>query len=131
MIQNMCSFLLKKTKVLVVEDYEINCLLMEEMLSHLGTEVKTAKNSEDALSLIKKNTFDIVFMDIQLPGPNGIELTETIRKMEIKQPKIVAYTANSAIGFDDAYLKAGMDFYLIKPVDIGQLEKIINKITKA
>ena len=124
----------KGLSILVAEDNEINALLMRSLLSRLGHRAVITTNGEAALEswLSAKSAgspYDLVFMDIQMPQLNGIETTKRIRVMEAGQPgrrtPILALTANTLVEDRYACFEAGMDGFLIKPLDREKLEEAI------
>ena len=124
----------KGLSILVAEDNEINALLMRSLLSRLGHRAVITTNGEAALEswLSAKSAgspYDLVFMDIQMPQLNGIETTKRIRAMEAGQPgrrtPILALTANTLVEDRYACFEAGMDGFLIKPLDREKLAEAI------
>jgi PAS domain S-box-containing protein len=120
--------------VLVAEDNEINALLMRSLLTRLGHHVVITTNGEEALEswLAAKSAgapYDLVLMDIQMPRLDGIETTKRIRAREAGQPgrqtPILALTANTLVEDRYACFEAGMDGFLIKPLD---REKLIDAL---
>jgi CheY-like chemotaxis protein/nitrogen-specific signal transduction histidine kinase len=116
--------------VLIAEDYEINRILIDEMMQNYGIEPEFALNGLEAVEKTLHKTYDLIFMDINMPVMNGIEATEMIRKQDIKTP-IIALTANSLEGDRENYLSQGMDNYLSKPIDVDELHKILISYAKA
>ena len=130
----------KGLSILVAEDNEINALLMRSLLSRLGHRAVITTNGEAALEswLSAKSAgspYDLVFMDIQMPQLNGIETTKRIRVMEAGQPgrrtPILALTANTLVEDRYACFEAGMDGFLIKPLDREKLEEAIAGLAAA
>lgn len=113
-------------KILVAEDVEGNQLLMKLMLSKLGIEVVIAKDGKQAVQEALSQSFDLIFMDIQMPNMNGYEATRALKKQGYKMP-IVALTASSMDGDDRKCIEAGCDGYLTKPIDFRTLTKILAK----
>jgi PAS domain S-box-containing protein len=116
--------------VLVAEDNEINALLMRSLLTRLGHQVVITTNGEEALEswLAAKSAgtlYDLVLMDIQMPGLDGIETTKRIRSHEAAQAArrtpILALTANTLVEDRYACFEAGMDGFLVKPLDRDKL----------
>jgi CheY-like chemotaxis protein len=125
----------KGLSILVAEDNEINALLMRSLLSRLGHRVVITTNGEAALEswLSAKSAgaaYDLVFMDIQMPQLDGIETTKRIRNVEAGQPgrrtPILALTANTLVEDRYACFEAGMDGFLIKPLDREKLAEAID-----
>jgi CheY-like chemotaxis protein len=124
----------KGLSILVAEDNEINALLMRSLLSRLGHKAVITTNGEEALEswLSAKSAgspYDLVFMDIQMPQLNGIETTKRIRTLEAGQAgrrtPILALTANTLVEDRYACFEAGMDGFLIKPLDRDKLAEAI------
>jgi PAS domain S-box-containing protein len=116
--------------VLVAEDNEINALLMRSLLTRLGHQAVITTSGEEALEswLSAKSAgapYDLVLMDIQMPGLDGIEATRRIRACEAdslsRQTPILALTANTLVEDRYACFEAGMDGFLIKPLDREKL----------
>jgi signal transduction histidine kinase/ActR/RegA family two-component response regulator len=111
--------LLMNLKVLVAEDQPINRLLMGKLLGRLGAEVVFANNGLIATQLWQQSTFDLIFMDMQMPVMGGFEATQNIRLAEISastRTPIIALTAHAMPGDKERCLQAGMDAYVSKPV---------------
>jgi signal transduction histidine kinase/DNA-binding response OmpR family regulator len=106
--------------VLLAEDHPVNELLMKQLLTRLGCEVRLARNGDEAVAQWEKGGVDLVLMDVQMPGSNGLQATQRIRDLEARRrlnhTPIVAVTANAMNGDRDACLAAGMDGYTPKPV---------------
>ncbi len=127
----------KRLSILVAEDNEINALLMRSLLTRLGHQVVITSNGEEALQswLSAKSTgapYDLVLMDVQMPQLNGIETTKRIRQAEAGQPgrptPILALTANTLAEDRSACFEAGMDGFLIKPLDREKLEDALKEL---
>jgi PAS domain S-box-containing protein len=124
--------------VLVAEDNEINALLMRSLLSRLGHQVVITTDGEEALEswLAAKSAgtpYDLVLMDIQMPGLDGIETTKRIRVNEATQAgrrtPILALTANTLVEDRYACFEAGMDGFLVKPLDREKLVEALAGFT--
>jgi CheY-like chemotaxis protein len=125
---------LRGLSVLVAEDNEINALLMRSLLNKLGHHAVITTNGEAALEswLAAKSAgtaYDLVLMDIQMPQLDGIETTKRIRAREAGQPArrtpILALTANALVEDRYACFEAGMDGFLIKPLDREKLAEAL------
>lgn len=117
--------------ILCVDDNEANLKLIAELLSEYDLKTDLATNGSEALEACKKNYFDLVFMDIQMPIMDGIESTKHIRKLNKKiRPTIIALTAHAMKGEKQKLLNEGMDDYLTKPISQQQLEETIGKWTR-
>ena len=119
-------------RILLVEDNPLNQMVTKKLLSDWGIETDVANNGREGITLMQEQTFDLVLMDVQMPEMDGYEATRYIRE-KLPAPKcqvpIVALTANAFTGSDDECLRAGMDDYLSKPIEIGNLfDKIVTHI---
>ena len=115
-------------RVLLVDDSDVNLEVVSEMLRRLGHEVSLAADGDVALATMNAQPFDLVFMDVQLPGMDGLEVTRRYRDAGGKAP-IVALTAHTAARDRDRCLAAGMQAVLTKPVDTSHLAKAIEEVT--
>ncbi len=108
----------KAKRILLVEDNEINQKLAEHILRKAGYQVDWAINGEKALQQLKRQTYDLIVMDIHMPELDGFQTTELIRNQEkfsdVHIP-IIALTADTVQGYRERCLAAGMDSYLTKP----------------
>lgn len=123
----------RKYKVLVVEDNVTNQQVAKAMLSKLNLEVDIANDGKEAIEKLKKNDYDIVFMDIEMPGIDGYETTRIIRRSkEVRNPKvpIVAMSAHVLKGEREKCLKIGMNEYISKPVQMKNLVEVLGKLLK-
>ncbi len=109
---------------LLVEDNDVNRLVAKSMLEQLGCKVTQAIDGIQALQILEQKSFNIIFMDINMPGMDGFETTKKIRESKAKNI-IVAMTANAMQGDAEKCLANGMDNYIAKPIG---LERIINVI---
>jgi len=125
------DFLFLEMQALVVEDNEINQRLILQILHRFGISVDIANNGKEALERIKEKKYDIIFMDIQMPVMGGIEATQKIieweKKEQIPSTPVIALTANALQGDREKYLKAGMQDYLSKPINIELLKGLLSK----
>lgn len=114
-------------KILVVEDHAINRMVAQGILKKLGHRPQFAEDGFKALEVLQEQQdFNLIFMDIQMPGMSGIETTRKIRAAwpDLNIP-ILALTANAMKGDEVEYIRAGMDECLTKPIDIEKLKKAI------
>jgi len=115
----------KGKRILIVEDTDSNFKLLKEMLSPTGIVVKRAKNGEEALNkYFREGYFNMIIMDILLPGMDGYEITRKIREHDKKVP-IISYTAYALEGDRERSIEAGCNDYIAKPSSgISMLDKI-------
>jgi len=116
-------------RILLAEDNPINQKIALRMLEQGGFEAEVVTNGEQAVEAISKRTYDLVLMDVQMPGMDGLEATMHIRRMESgrRHIPIVALTANAMAGDRERCLAAGMDDYLPKPVRREQLWETVRR----
>lgn len=116
-----------KKRILVVEDNLVNQKVIVGRLTRLGYLVETADNGARALTMLKNADYDLVFMDCQMPIMDGYETTRCIREVaEWEHLPVIALTANALPGDREKCLSAGMDDYLIKPVNSDNLMNRLN-----
>ena len=115
----------KNLRILVAEDNKANQLFMEVILKKMKLYYKIANNGKEALELAKKEEFDLILMDVNMPIMSGIDATKEIRKFS--NIPIIALTANALDGDKEKFLKAGMNDYLSKPLDIHKLKIMLEK----
>lgn len=118
-------------KILVVEDTPMNQQLAQWTLQKLGCTVDIAENGEAALQKVRETSYDLILMDLQMPGMDGIAATYEIRRIEIiealKMTPIVAMTAH-VLDEDRAMAqKAGMQDFLIKPVSANEFQRVLTR----
>lgn len=115
-------------RILVVEDDEINLLIAEHILGKAGYLVSKVNNGEEAIEIMKQETFDLILMDIEMPIMDGIEATPVIRKLENgRSIPIIALTAHSMPEKIEEFKSAGLDDYIIKPFDGDKFRVISEK----
>jgi CheY-like chemotaxis protein len=114
--------------VLVVEDNETNQMLTMAVLLRDGYRVRTAGSADDALAIIRSDRPDIILMDLQLPGQDGLTLTRAL-KMDPATAAIpvVAMTAHVMLGDEAQALAAGCAGYIAKPIDTRTLSRDVRR----
>lgn len=105
-------------KILLVDDNPLSQQLTILQLEMLGYKASIAHNGHEALKLLSQGNYTVVFMDVQMPGIDGLETTRRIRRElpRSQQPWVVAMTASDLPGDREKCIQAGMDDYLAKPV---------------
>lgn len=116
-------------RVLVVEDSHTNRLVALKMLARMGIEADIAEDGHKAVEALGKAAYDLVLMDMQMPGMDGIETTRVVRTSPAlarnKDVPIVAMTAHAMKGDRESFLASGLDDYISKPINRSELEAII------
>ncbi len=137
-IENIYTPYTNKKFVLVVDDNTINLKVLKALLEKANLNVDTAQSGIEAISKVKTNYYDLIFMDIQMPEMDGITTTKHIRnllhehneimpKTNIYDVPIIAVTANAMVSDKEECLNAGMNAYITKPIIPNELFKIINQ----
>jgi len=117
-------------KVLVVDDVETNLFVANGLLSFYDLQIETCDSGYKALELVQKgNVYDIIFLDQMMPGMDGVETLQLIRKLDYTLP-IVALTANALIGQSEFFLENGFDGFISKPIDTSHLNTILIKFIR-
>lgn len=126
---NSTSTEIKSLNILVAEDNGMNQLLATKMFKKIGYTIEIANNGKEAVELVNKKQYDLVFMDIHMPEMDGLEATACILKNteKTKSPIIIAMTANAVKEAETEYLNAGMKDIVTKPFTIEQLRKVLEK----
>ena len=114
-------------EILVAEDNAVNQKVILYTLTKLGYKPALAENGAIAVEKVRESHFDIILMDMQMPEMDGIQAARFIRQNLDRQPIIIALTANTMEGDEEACLNAGMNDYISKPV---RLEELTSKLVK-
>jgi signal transduction histidine kinase/CheY-like chemotaxis protein len=124
-------------RVLVAEDNPVNRLLATRLLQKLGHTVESATNGREAVDHLRRDTPDLILMDVQMPEMDGFEATAAIRAREAelaaegrpaRRTPIVALTAHALQGYREQCLDAGMDDYLTKPIKLADLARTLDRV---
>jgi two-component system sensor histidine kinase BarA len=120
-------------KVLCVDDNPANLLLVQTLLEDMGAKVLAVESGSAAIKAVQTEAFDLVLMDVQMPGMDGRQSTEAIRQWESERHctplPVVALTAHAMANEKRALLQSGMDDYLTKPISERQLAQVVLKWT--
>ncbi|MCP4135283.1 MAG: response regulator [bacterium] len=114
--------------ILVVEDNKINMLILQEDLTDSGFKVDGVQSGEKAVEAVSEKTYDLILMDIQLTGIDGITAMKLIRDIHPKYVPVVALTAFAMKGDRKKYIDEGFDDYIPKPIDLDLLHTIVKKL---
>ncbi|PVZ64929.1 ATP-binding protein [Pelagibaculum spongiae] len=115
-------------KILAVDDNDANLLLLSTLLQQSGVKVTTAISGEQALLAARDQSFDLVFMDIQMPVMDGIETLKHLRQLAGMQgTPVIALTAHATTGERQRLLECGMDDFLAKPLEEFQMHQLLEK----
>jgi signal transduction histidine kinase/DNA-binding response OmpR family regulator len=117
-------------RVLVVDDLKVNQMLMAKILKDVGCVVDKAADGQEALTMLQRLSYDIIFMDCQMPEMDGFVATRALRHAEVgtgKHTTVVALTADAMSGDREKCIAAGMDDYINKPFKIDQIKGVLQK----
>ena len=118
----------KGLHILLAEDNRVNQMVAVRLLEKRGHHVVLAETGEEALGALAQRSFDLVLMDVHMPGIDGIEATKAIREREKStglHQTVIAMTALAMTGDRERCLAAGMDGYLSKPIDLRKLDEML------
>ncbi|MDR2558795.1 MAG: cache domain-containing protein [Oscillospiraceae bacterium] len=115
--------------VLIVDDVENNLYVGVGLMKPYKLRIDTVMSGKEALEKIKKNTYDVIFMDHMMPGMSGIEAVSHMRAAGYKSA-VIALTANAVAGAAEMFLNSGFDDFISKPIDLRQLDLILNKYVR-
>ncbi len=114
------------TSVLCVEDNPTNLLLVSRIVEAEGHQLLKAQTGAEAMAILEKQVPDIILLDINIPGIDGLEVARQIKANErLKHIPLIATTANVLVGDRERCLEAGCDEYMPKPLDIRQLRQMM------
>jgi CheY-like chemotaxis protein len=117
-----------KRSILVVDDNAANLKLVKVLLTIEGYHVMIAADADEAMKLLEKSQPELILMDIQLPGIDGLELTRRLKADErFRDIIIVALTAYAMKGDEEKVIASGADGYLSKPIDTRTLPQVVER----
>ncbi|SDB19669.1 Signal transduction histidine kinase [Pseudobutyrivibrio sp. YE44] len=117
-------------KILVVDDVAINLRVFSALLSNTDLTVDTAISGAEAIEKVKRNKYDLIFIDHLMPGMDGIELKQILDKLDTnlnKDTPVIMQTANAVVGAKEEYVRLGFVDYIAKPIKEEELRKLIRK----
>ena len=119
----------EKARILVTDDNEINRIVAEGLIQSLGYQVESSSSGADTLNRVKQTPYDLILMDIQMPGIDGLETTRQIRQEipKAQQPVIVAMTADSRDEIEKVCKSSGMESVLQKPITEEKLMELFQE----
>ncbi|MFP3041570.1 response regulator [Treponema primitia] len=118
-------------RVLIVDDISTNIRVAAELMAPYGMQIDSCFSGGEALELVQKNRYDLVFMDHMMPGMDGITATARIRSLHRKgdtyyqELPVIIFTANAIFGQKELFLKNGLNDFLAKPIDVQKLDEIL------
>ncbi len=120
-----------RLRVLVAEDHAVNAQLIGLYLAQLGHDCERVVNGREAVEAVQRSRYDVVLMDAQMPVMGGVDATAAIRLLAIPQPRIVAVTASVLASDRTAFMTAGADEFLTKPVRLATLDATLQRWASA
>lgn len=115
-------------KILLVEDVKVAQIVTQTMLKTFSNDVDVADDGEQAIDILNKSKYDLVFMDLGLPGINGFEATRQIRMIEnYQETPIVALTAHHEDVYRQGAMEAGMNDFIEKPLTFDKVDAVLKK----
>ncbi|MEQ9548012.1 MAG: response regulator [Coleofasciculus sp. G3-WIS-01] len=125
-------------RILLAEDNQVNQQVALHLLQRMGYRADVAGNGLEVLEALRRQPYDVVFMDVQMPEMDGLEASRRICQEWLdlngdthsKRPRIIAMTANAMVGDREMCIEAGMDDYISKPIRIEELVEALKKASK-
>jgi CheY-like chemotaxis protein len=114
-------------RILLVDDNALNLSAGQAMMSRFGHQIDTAANGVEAIQAVVGGGYDLVLMDVRMPGMDGPETADRIRRLDLRQPRIIALTASASAKDRSACRNAGMDGYLLKPLRSPALVELLDQ----
>jgi CheY-like chemotaxis protein len=132
-VSGIIRFTIPRARLLVVDDIATNLKVAEGLLAPYKAAVDICQSGVQAIEMVKRNNYDLVFMDHMMPDMDGIEATAHIRAWEAELEQrtvrfaipIIALTANAVVGMREMFIKNGFSDFLAKPIDISKLDEIL------
>ena len=124
------KFTAPKAKILVVDDTQLNLAVVKGLLKQTKIQIETAESGYECLHLVTKEHYDIIFLDHRMPGIDGLETLQQMRKLPGNlndETPVIALTANAVSGAREQYMAAGFSSYISKPISPSELETMIIK----
>jgi signal transduction histidine kinase/DNA-binding response OmpR family regulator len=119
-------------RILLAEDNAVNQKLALRILERMGYRADVAANGLEVIQALKRQSYDLILMDVQMPEMDGLEATRRVRATfaPARQPRIVAMTANALQGDREECLAAGMDDYVSKPIQVKELVAALERAVR-
>jgi two-component system, NtrC family, response regulator AtoC len=116
----------RKIRVLVVDDDAVLRKLLSDQIARMGFETAPAASGEEALAALSRSDFDVLLLDIRMPGLSGLETLREIRKLE-DAPEVIMLTADTSLGTGIEAMRLGAYDYLTKPATLDEIEAVVRK----
>lgn len=115
-------------KVLFVDDAKVNLMMGRKLLSNFGLEVDTAENGKQAIACCEKNTYQLIFMDLEMPEVGGLAAATIIREKQLSYAPIFALTGTDSEKIRMLCRTANMNGFVTKPLKKEKIEQILNRV---
>lgn len=121
--ESVFDFTAPEAQILIVDDNPVNLTVTEGLLKPLEMKIDTAAGGEEAVEMISKKKYDLIFMDHMMPELDGVETTHIIRRFhkEYDSVPIIALTANAVDGVKEMFLNEGMNDFVAKPIEMSRI----------
>ena len=116
----------RKIRVMVVDDDAVLRKLVSDQIARMGFDSTPAASGEEALDVLSKNDFDVVLLDIRMPGLSGLDTLREVRKLE-DAPEVIMLTADTSLGTGIEAMRLGAYDYLTKPSTLDEIEAVVRK----
>ena len=117
-----------KARILLTDDNDMNCKVAANLLTLFGITPMLCHSGAETIELMKRDNYDLLFLDHMMPEMDGIETLERLKQEDlIKDTKVIVLTANAVVGAREQYIKSGFDDYLSKPIELPELERILGR----
>lgn len=122
---------MRPARILVVEDNRLNMELAVDLLRLQGYDVFSAQTGKEALEIVEREAFDLVLMDVHLPGMDGLQVTRMLKENpKTKHIPVVALTAYAMKGDEERMLDQGCVGYIAKPIDTREFPRAVEKFIR-
>lgn len=128
--KDIFTFTLPEVKILLVDDNEVNQCVAEALMEPFGMQIDVADNGQEALNMVQKTSYDLVFMDHFMPVMDGVEATKKIRALSdesFRKLPIIALTADAMQGVVEELLAIGMNDFASKPISMTEIAAILQR----
>src|SRR5919112_5237245 len=116
----------RKIRVMVVDDDAVLRRLVSDQIGRMGFDATPAASGEEALEVLSKSDFDVVLLDIRMPGMSGLDALRAIRRLE-EPPEVIMLTADTSLPTGIESMRLGAYDYLTKPATLDEIEAVIRK----
>ncbi len=118
-------------RILIVDDEKIHQLMLAKKLKDFGFQTDIANNGHEALAMCSELQYDLIFMDVEMPGMDGIEATRLLNSTNNNHPPVIGYTSLDTLEIKMSCRQAGMNVVIKKPADMNTLSETIAMVLQA